>query len=274
MKNHPYFKYEKEKKKTGNPRPVTVYILKIFCNPNKILMQFYFQLIQYKAIYKCYTFLFLFFFRKKYTKGKNILKLSFLYSAEGNLKYVSQTLHPSSQNTKKKRGGVLHFIYIYIYIYIKHMEICLYTDRTQFQIYNGYLKKKFYAANIANKVTPLILINGGAYVVFRLLGKESRINNRMSLAIVFFKSALTFLRHRNPDSGRSAGLPHPHGALPASRSHQRVYSRDRRPTRQVKTKFESKPKKPEEKEGEEGGGGRWQRPGEPPASGLLVSLLK
>lgn len=70
----------------------------------------------------------LFFFRKKYTKGKNILKLSFLYSAEGNLKYVSQTLHPSSQNTKKGGGEVLHFIYIYIYI--KHMEICLYTDQT------------------------------------------------------------------------------------------------------------------------------------------------
>lgn len=93
--------------------------------------------------------------------------------------------------------------------------------------------------------------------MFRLLGKESRINNRMSLAIVFFlKSALTFLRHRNPDSGRSAGLPHPHGARPASRSQQRAYSRDRRPTKQVKTKFEIKPKKPEEKEGEEGGGGR------------------
>lgn len=64
------------------------------------------------------------------------------------------------------------------------MEICFYTDRTLFQIYNGYLKKKFYSANIANKVTPLILINGGAYAVFRLLGKESRINNRMSLARV------------------------------------------------------------------------------------------
>lgn len=65
------------------------------------------------------------------------------------------------------------------------MGICFYTDWTLFQIYNGSLKKKkFYAANIANKVTPLILINGGAYAVFRLLGKESRINNRMSLAIV------------------------------------------------------------------------------------------
>ena len=57
----------------------------------------------------------LFFFRKKYTKGKNILKLSFLYSAEGNLKYVSQTLHPSSQNTKK-RGGKSFILYIYIFI--------------------------------------------------------------------------------------------------------------------------------------------------------------
>lgn len=62
------------------------------------------------------------------------------------------------------------------------MEICFYTDRTLFQIYNGYLKK-FYTANIANKVTPLILINGGACAVFPLLG-ESRINNRMSLANV------------------------------------------------------------------------------------------
>lgn len=33
---------KKKKKKTSDPRPVTVYILKIFCNPNKILMQFYF----------------------------------------------------------------------------------------------------------------------------------------------------------------------------------------------------------------------------------------
>ena len=57
----------------------------------------------------------LFFFRKKYTKGKNILKLSFLYSAEGNLKYVSQTLHPSSQNTKHK-GGKSLILYIYIFI--------------------------------------------------------------------------------------------------------------------------------------------------------------
>lgn len=53
------------------------------------------------------------------------------------------------------------------------MEICFYTDWTLFQIYNGSLKKKnFYAANIANKVTPLILINGGADAVFRLLGKK------------------------------------------------------------------------------------------------------
>lgn len=69
------------------------------------------------------------------------------------------------------------------------MGICFYTNRALFQIYNGHLKK-IYAANIANKVTPLILITGGAYAVCRLLGKE-RINNRMSLAIVS-KSALTF----------------------------------------------------------------------------------
>lgn len=51
------------------------------------------------------------------------------------------------------------------------MEICFYTDRSLFQIYNGYLKK-FYTANIANKVTPLILINGGACAVFPLLGRK------------------------------------------------------------------------------------------------------
>lgn len=39
------------------------------------------------------------------------------------------------------------------------MEICFYMVQILFQIYNGYLKK-FYMANIANKVTPLILING------------------------------------------------------------------------------------------------------------------
>lgn len=91
-------------------------------------MQFYFQLIQYKAIYKCYTFLFLFFFRKKYIKGKNILKLSFLYSAEGNLKYVSQTLHPSSQNTKKKRGGESFILYIYIYLYKTYGNLSLHRS--------------------------------------------------------------------------------------------------------------------------------------------------
>lgn len=50
------------------------------------------------------------------------------------------------------------------------MEICFYTNGTLFQIYNGELKKKkFYTANIANKVTPLILINGGAYAVFLII---------------------------------------------------------------------------------------------------------
>lgn len=61
-----------------------------------------------------------------------------------------------------KRGTVLHFIYIYI----KHMGICFYTDRSLFQIYNGYQKKpKLYTANIANQVTPLIP-GGQSYVVF------------------------------------------------------------------------------------------------------------
>jgi hypothetical protein len=74
-------------------------------------------------------------------------------------------------------------------------------DRSLFQIYNGYLKKKIYTANIANKVTPLILINGGAYAAFRLLGKE-RINNTMSLARVL-KSALTFLHLARPRASPS-----------------------------------------------------------------------
>lgn len=67
----------------------------------------------------------LFFFRKKYTKGKH--PNCHFYTVQKEIKYVSQTLHPSSQNTKK-RGGSPSFIYIYIYI--KHMEICLYTDQT------------------------------------------------------------------------------------------------------------------------------------------------
>lgn len=49
--------------------------------------------------------------------------------------------------------------------------------------------------------------------MFRLLGRERRINNRMSLAIVS-KSALTFLRHRNPESARPAGLPVPAAPCP------------------------------------------------------------
>lgn len=37
------------------------------------------------------------------------------------------------------------------------MGIYFYRDRTV-EIYNGLLKKKIYAANIANKIIPLILI--------------------------------------------------------------------------------------------------------------------
>lgn len=68
------------------------------------------------------------------------------------------------------------------------MEICFYMDWSLFQIYNGYLKKtqqqqqQLYTANIANQVTPLIL-RGQSYVVF-WVGKESWINNRLSLSTV------------------------------------------------------------------------------------------
>ena len=98
----------------------------------------------------------------------------------------------------------------------------------------------------------------------------------------FLKSALTFLRHRNPDSGALRAFPVPTAPClphaPTKRFTVEIgdswVSGEKTPTKQVKTKFETKPKKPEEKEGEEGGGGRWQRPGEPPASGLLVSFLR
>lgn len=104
--------------------------------------------------------------------------------------------------------------------------------------------------------------------MFRLLGKESRINNRMSLAIVFFKSALTFLRHRNPESERSAGLPGPRGAVFSSLSHQKVYSRDQETARsrekntdqKSQNKVRNQTRNTEEKDGEEGEGGRPQRP--------------
>lgn len=65
-------------------------------------------------------------------------------------------------------------------------------------------------ANIANKVTPLILIHGGAYVASRLLGKE-RINNRGAHS---FQSALT-ARHQPP-----------HPPCYVSPLSSRVYSRD------------------------------------------------
>lgn len=168
-------------------------------------------------MYKCYTFLFLFFF----FLGKNTQKakhpqIVILYSAEGNLKYVSQMLHPSSQNTRKRGGGSPSF---YIYLYKTYGNLFLHKLDFVSNLQWIAKKKKFYAANIANKVTPLILINGGAYAVFRLLGKE-RINNRMSLAIVL-KSALTFLRHRNPELAHSPGLPSPRRALCSPHSHTR-----------------------------------------------------
>lgn len=141
------------------------------------------------------------------------------------------------------------------------MGICFYTHWTLFQIYNGYLKKKFYAANIANKVTPLILIKGGAYAVFRLLGEE-RINNRMSLAIVL-KSALTFLHRRNPEFARWPGLPVPRRAVFAPLSHQFTVEVGRQPglgrktpSKKVHIKLETKPKRLQrrKKRKAEGGG--------------------
>lgn len=165
------------------------------------------------------------------------------------------------------------------------MEICFYTDRTLFQIYNGYLKRKFYAANIANKVTPLILINRGAYAVFGLLGKQSRINNRMNLAIVS-KSALTSLRRRcNPDrhSPRLPGPPPSRGALRAPRSHTSKFTVDigrqsgleRKDTHQKsQTGSRNKPKKPEGRRTRQAAADA-ERPGESGRSWAhLVSFLR
>lgn len=61
-----------------------------------------------------YIFIFVLFLGKNTQKAKHP-QIVFLYSAEGNLKYVSQMLHPSSQILKK--GGSPSF-YIYIYINI------------------------------------------------------------------------------------------------------------------------------------------------------------
>lgn len=179
-------------------------------------------------------FYFCSFFGKNTQKAKHP-QIVILYSAEGNLKYVSQTLHPSSQNTRKK-GGWSFILYIYLYKTYGNLF------RTLFQIYNGQLKK-ILPANIANKVTPLILINGGAYAVFRLLGKE-RINNRMSLAIVL-KSALTFLRHRNPELARSPGLLSPRVALcsPCSRTRKFTVEVRKRPGLVRKTPTKKSPNK-------------------------------
>ena len=153
------------------------------------------------------------------------------------------------------------------------MGICFYTNRALFQIYSGHLKK-IYAANIANKVTPLILINGGAYAVCRLLGKE-RINNRMSLAIVL-QSALTFPRRRNPGFARWPGHPRAHRAVFASLSHQKVYSRGRETAGSLEKNthpkspsiVQNKTEKTAEKEEEEGGGG-----GRGPERGPLLDSI-
>lgn len=127
------------------------------------------------------------------------------------------------------------------------MGICFYTNRALFQIYNGHLKK-IYAANIANKVTPLILITGGAYAVCRLLGKE-RINNRMSLAIVS-KSALTF---PPPQSWIARWPGHPGRAAlcsPCCRTSRFTVEVGRQPglvrktpTKKVQVQFKTKPKR-------------------------------
>lgn len=69
-----------------------------------------------EAMYKCYTFLFLFFLQEKYTKS--IPSDYPFIQCRRRFKIVSQTAHLCGRNTKK--GDSLHFIYIYI----KHMGIC------------------------------------------------------------------------------------------------------------------------------------------------------
>lgn len=61
-----------------------------------------------------YIFIFVLFFLGKNTQKAKHPQIVILYSAEGNLKYVSQMLHPSSQNTRKRGGGSPSF-YIYLY---------------------------------------------------------------------------------------------------------------------------------------------------------------
>jgi hypothetical protein len=67
-----------------------------------------------KAMYKCYTFLFLFFFLgKKYTKGKTSLNCHFI-QCRRKFKMCHKRCTPAAKKLKKGRGIVLHIIYIFI----------------------------------------------------------------------------------------------------------------------------------------------------------------
>lgn len=137
MENHRYFKYKKIKSSYPRPGSVCIWGGRYSAIPMKYSCDFISSWYNVKGhVQMLYIFIFVLFLGKNTQKAKHP-QIVILYSAEGNLKYVSQTLHPSSQNTRKK-GGSPSF---YIYIYIKHMGICFYTHWTLFQIYNGYLKK-------------------------------------------------------------------------------------------------------------------------------------
>lgn len=124
--------------------------------------------------------------------------------------------------------------------------------------------KKIYAANIANKVTPLILITEKAYAVFRLLGKKVECQQDEP-CYRFLKSALTFCVTAILTQGAlraflaptAPRLPH----APTRRFTEigdSWVSEKNHPPNKSKQSSETKTKKPEEKEGEEGGedGGR------------------
>lgn len=90
----------------------------------------------------------------------------------------------------------------------------------------------------------------------------------MSLAIAL-KSALTFLHRRNPEFARWPDRPVPRRAVFVPLSHQFTVEvgRQKNTLQKSSLKIRNKTRKTAEREEEEGGGG-WQRPGEPPASGL------
>lgn len=64
------------------------------------------------------------------------------------------------------------------------MEICFYTDWTLFQIYNGPLKKKFLRGKYCQQSYTINTDKRRSRCGVSIIREESRINNRMSLAIV------------------------------------------------------------------------------------------